>query len=269
MGSVVPNQNRLRSWSIRPVTGGGRRQVRLRARRCDAARADEKSASRSAGRRGLPRSALRNAGHIGPRRPTWAEMAAAEGPSSRSTSSTPRARCWSRLMAASSGGYRPRPIASVFRGNGQGPRRGSIFADLNRRRGQGPWWQARGGQETARMGALIDSRRHPERRPDAAFTDRTTADGAARSQPRQGRESAPFRRAQGIGAGADLRTARRRADPAPAPRPPKPALRPTACSRSISTRKWSIRPISSTARWRVTSPISRNTKARRGRPSPC
>ena len=33
----------------------------------------------------------------------------------RSISSTPRARCWSRPMAASRSGCRPRPIASAFR----------------------------------------------------------------------------------------------------------------------------------------------------------
>ena len=68
---------------------------------------------------GLAAMALRNAGHIG-RVGDWAEMAAAEGLVSM-TSSMPRVRSWSRPMAASRSGCRPRPIASAFRASASDP----------------------------------------------------------------------------------------------------------------------------------------------------
>ena len=66
---------------------------------------------------GLSAVALRNAGHIG-RVGDWAEMAAAEGLVSVHFVNA-AGSCWWRPMAASSGGCRPRPIASAFRARGR------------------------------------------------------------------------------------------------------------------------------------------------------
>ena len=69
---------------------------------------------------------------------------------SRSISSTPRAACWWRPMAACSGASRPRPIASAFRA-GPGPARARL-RHLGRGRGQGAGGEP-GRQENARRRA--------------------------------------------------------------------------------------------------------------------
>ena len=176
---------------------------------------------------GLAAIALRNAGHIG-RVGDWAEMAAAEG-----LVSVHFVNAAGSLLVAP---YRRRREAALDRAllrRHSAPGAGSDrarFRHLDRRRRQGAGRKPR-RQEIAH-GRAGRCRRHAERGAVGAL--RAVHAGRA-ARPHQGDGCDPrVRRAQGLGAGVHLRTARRRAD-----RHWRDLGRtgssPTACSPSMST----------------------------------
>ena len=125
----------------------------------------------------------------------------------RSISSTPRARFWSRPMAASRSGCRPRPIASAFRAQGQDP----IVLDFATSIvAEGKVLVASRGGKKLPKGALVDADGTLSEDPAVLYGPLHAGRPA---RPHQGHRRDPrVRRAQGLGAGVHLRTARRRAD---------------------------------------------------------
>ena len=175
---------------------------------------------------GLAAVALRNAGHIG-RVGDWAEMAAAEG-----LVSVHFVNAAGSLLVAPFGGVEKRlstaPYCVGIPRQGQDP----IVLDFATSIvAEGKVLVASRGGKKLPKGALVDADGTLSEDPAVLYGPHTRR-GAARPHQGHGRDPR-VRRAQGLGAGLHLRTARRRADRHRRDLG-RPAVSPTACSRSIS-----------------------------------
>ena len=220
-GRSQPDRRDRRRYA---VARRGRRQVRLRPDR-DAAGGADRHREVQEGGAGRGRAAQRRAyrprrrlGRNGRRR------RAGVGPFRQRR----RLAAGGAVTAASRSGCRPRPIASAFRAQGQDP----IVLDFATSIvAEGKVLVASRGGKKLPTGALVDADGTLSEDPSVLYGP-YSAGRAAR--PHQGHRRDPrLRRAQGLGAGLHLRTARRRAD-----RHRRDFGRtgasPTACSRSMS-----------------------------------
>ena len=214
---------------------GGRRQVRLRPDG-DAAGGphrhrqmqEERPLRRDPAQRGPCRPGRRLGGDGGGRR-AWC----------RSISSMPRAACWWRRSAASTAASRPRPTASASRGRAQDPLVLDFATSIV---AEGKVLVASQGGKKVPDGALIgpDGSRAPIRICSTATT-RRPARAITRRAPARSAPSA-ITRARASPSCARCWAARSRATARPIP---SAASSPTACCRSTSIRRCSIRRASS------------------------
>ena len=256
MGSVVPDQTVelvVDTPSLAVVDGKfgygqtvAPQAVRIGIEKCKAA--------------GLAAVALRNAGHIG-RVGDWAEMAAAEG-----LVSIHFVNAAGSLLVAPYGGVERRlstaPYCVGIPRQGQDP----IVLDFATSIvAEGKVLVASRGGKKLPKGALIDLDGNLSEDPAVLYgpynaegpRDHTKGTGAIRA----------FGEHKGSGLALHLRTARRRADRHRRDRG-RTGASPTACSRSMSIPRWSIPPISSTAKFRAMSATSR-TPSRPPASMPC